>query len=90
VAGTATIGNSISGGDSLAGNSNFSGTDTRLAIYIPGATATDIYVVSASGADAAPDQQDVLRCYAKTDSLIVNRLADGTSDLTVNYIRIKK
>lgn len=82
-----SVGRFIVGGN--AGSASFSTTDTRLAIYVPGATSGDIFVVSPSGADAAPSANDVLRCYAKTDSVVVNRLASGTSGLTVNYIRVK-
>lgn len=72
-----------------SGSASFTTTGTRLAIYVPGAASTDIFVVSPAGADAAPSANDVLRCYAKTDSVVVNRLASGTSGLTVNYIRVK-
>lgn len=76
-------------GDKLAGTSSFSGIDQRKAVYIVGATASDKYSVTASGGDSAPGPNDLLRCYAKTDSLVVWRQAGGTSGLSFDWIRIK-
>jgi hypothetical protein len=83
------IDSTLVGSTSLRGSAAFTTTATRLAIYLPGTTTSHFFVASPSGADAAPSANDVLRVYAKTDSLIVNRLASGTSGLVINYIRIQ-
>ena len=82
---------SIDGDAWVAGTSAFSTTLTRVAISIPGATASDIYAVSAVSADAftRPGAGEQLNYFAKTDSLVVMRQTGTTSGLGVSYIRIK-
>ena len=82
---------SIDGSTWLAGTGAFSTTLTRMAIYIAGAAASDIYAVSAVSADAftRPGAGEQLIYFAKTDSLVVMRQTGTTSGLGVSYIRIK-
>jgi hypothetical protein len=73
------------------GTSTFSTTNLRAALYIPGTTASDIYVatpISASGT-TTPVAGDQLAVYSKTDSLIVQRAAGTTSGLGFNWMRMR-
>lgn len=75
-----TVGKAIVHSAKSGGIVAFSGTNGRVAVYIQGATSSDIYVVtpvSAAGT-AAPTLANVCFALAKTDSLIIVRGANGT------------
>jgi len=86
-AGTAspTFTGPITGDEQLRGTSSFDGTATKKSIYIAGATASDVYVVTPVMATSAtrPDFGDVLAYYAVTDSLVVARIS-GTVSSTIS------
>jgi len=88
--GAITTSSFIDGGSALTDTSSFSTTETRKAVAISGAVASDKYTVSirnANGDDTLP--VEYLSYYAKADSLIVLRNAGTTSGLKFSYIRIK-
>ncbi len=73
----------------VAGTNVFSTTDTADTVVIAGTLSTDIFVVSGVYTGGTVDQQDVLQALAKTDTLIVIRLASGESALKYNWIRLR-
>jgi hypothetical protein len=75
-----------------ADTSAFSGSNTRVAVYISGATASDKYHVTprnSNGSDTLPVTDDFMSYQAKIDSLIVYRVAGTTSGLKFSYLRAK-
>jgi len=70
------------------GNGMFTTTATADTIVITGALATDSYLVQQYGS-AAVDAQDILKTVSKADTLIVNRLASGTTGLTYRWWRFR-
>jgi len=80
----------VSASTSFRDTAAFSTTATRLAIYYPGTTGIDNYQVSIRGdSDALPVAGDLLRAWAKTDSLVVTRAAGTTSGLKINILHTK-
>jgi len=75
-------------GDAWNGTASFSLQTTRKAVYVPG-TETDMRFLATPSGDGEPTANDILRCYVKTDSVIVYRLASGTSALSFTWMRIK-
>lgn len=76
----------------VTGSGSFTGNAGRVAIRIIGATAGDKYIVTATPATAStrPLGGDILTAYAKTDSLVVQRMdASNTANLSFTYIRFK-
>ncbi len=77
----------------LADTGAFSTTLTTKAVYISGATPSDIYVVShriAQGVStAAMPDTTVLGYMAKTDSLIVTRSSGNISGTKFSWLRIR-
>ena len=71
------------------GTNVFTTTAAADTVVISGATSSDVYFISPNFV-AGVDQQDVLQWTAKTDTLIVNRLASGESALKYSWLRIKK
>ena len=71
------------------GIGTFTTTAAADTTVISGATTSDVYLISPNYV-AGVDQQDVLQWTAKTDTLIVNRLAGGESALKYSWLRIKK
>ncbi|MCA9386317.1 hypothetical protein KC717_06755 [Candidatus Dojkabacteria bacterium] len=68
------------------GVSAFTTTDETDTVLIPGALATDLYIVTGVFTSAI-DQQDILQVEAKADTLIVHRMASGESALGYNWFR---
>lgn len=73
----------------VAGTNVFTTTAAADTVVIAGTLSTDIFVVSGVYTSGTVDQQDVLQAYAKTDTLIVIRLASGESALKYNWIRLR-
>lgn len=73
----------------VAGTNVFTTTAAADTVVISGTLSTDIFVVSGVYTSGTVDQQDVLQAYAKTDTLIVIRLASGESALKYNWIRLR-
>lgn len=86
-----TVSGTLDGGGYIADTSAFSGSNTRAAVYIQGATQSDKYSVDIRlvNSDDATTPTETLFYYAKADSLIVRRSAGTTSGLKFSYIRIK-
>ena len=72
----------------VAGTNIFATTDSADTVVISGTLSSDIFVVSGVFT-AGVDQQDVLQVTAKTDTLIVTRMASGESALNYNWIRLR-
>lgn len=71
------------------GTNVFTTTAVADTVIISGATTSDVYFISPKYT-AGVDQQDILQWRAKTDTLIVTRMADGESALEYGWLRIKK
>ena len=72
----------------VAGTDVFTTTAAADTVVVSGTLNTDIFVVSGVFTSAI-DQQDILRVTAKTDTLIVSRMASGESALKYNWIRLR-
>ena len=77
----------VEGTASFRGTNSFTTTAAADTVVISGVDANSIFVVSGKYT-AGVDQQDVLQWEAKTDTLIVHRLASGENNLAYSYIRI--
>lgn len=88
-----TVRGDITGVAANRGSGAFTTTGLAAQVYIPGATSTDVYVVTPKAATAGTltVAGDNMACFAKTDSLCVTRVGGGspTSGLGFNYIRVK-
>lgn len=73
----------------VAGTNVFTTTAAADTVVIAGTLSTDIFIVSGVRTSGTVDQQDVLQAYAKTDTLIVIRLASGESALKYNWVRLR-
>lgn len=73
----------------VAGTNVFTTTAAADTVVISGTLTTDIFIVTGVYTTGSVDQQDVLEAYAKTDTLIVIRLASGESALKYNWIRLR-
>lgn len=91
--GNLAITGTLTTGSNVADTASFATTAVRKAVYIAGATATDMYFISpknkSSAANAYIVAGDICNWFAKTDSLIVTRQAGTTSALTFSWLRIK-
>jgi hypothetical protein len=76
----------LGGSSTIRGTAAFTTTGTRLAIYIPGATANDFPLVSIKMATAPSAVDTRLGLTMKTDSLIVIRPASGTSGEAIYWL----
>lgn len=72
----------------VAGTNVFTTTAAADTVVVSGTLNTDIFVVSGVFTSAI-DQQDILQVTAKTDTLIVSRMASGESALKYNWIRLR-
>ena len=73
----------------VAGSNVFATTATADTVVISGTLSTDYFLVTGVYTSGTVDQQDVLQAYAKTDTLIVIRLASGESALKYNWLRLR-
>ena len=89
--GNATITGTISSSSLTRGHAAFVTTGTRVAVYVPGATANDYFFIQPDAVDGAtrPVAGDFCNAFAKTDSVVVMRQAGTTSALGFDWFRIK-
>jgi len=97
VEGTATVttvsitGGTITGTAAMRGNASFTTSATRVAVYIPGTTSNDYFMIQpvAGTASTRPVADDFCTSFPKADSLVVQRAVGTTSGLSFDWIRIK-
>lgn len=79
------------GVSSTVGVGAFVTSATKVSLYLPGTTATSVFVCDPLMATSAtrPAAGDLLGWYARTDSLVITRAAGTTSGLTFSFQRIK-
>lgn len=75
--------------DSATADTNaFTATATADTVVVSGATVSSIFIVSGMYLGGV-DQQDVLQWEAKTDTLIVRRLASGESAAKYSWLWVR-